>query len=189
MWIPFRKSKNAVKAAAQPRAEGGKFAAPPAIITARAVETESKNVSALAETLKQVQEISSMMTPEIEEGVAGYTSEWIPVIQTGMQLFAPVILKYSDSLMERFGFTANAETPLSAPSPGAPPSPLPSPNNAAQTPEPAAQASIATWISRAAKASPKMIKPFIPRLLEEVQRQGIEPEVFKKAVTNISKAI
>jgi len=113
------------------------------------------------------------MEPE-PNGLAAY----LPLIQGAMPYIAP----YIPGIMERLGISATSGVPPSE----APPSPSSGPAAAASST--AAGQGIIPWINRAAEASPKLIKPFIPKLLEEAERQGIDPVKFKQAIINISKA-
>jgi hypothetical protein len=179
MRFPWSKSKKAVKAAEQERDSSGKFAPPQVQTTVKAVEAEAKNVSALVETLKGVQELNDMMGGGIEEEAVGLGSEWIPLIQTGLQMFGPAITPYLPSILERFGFTA-------APSPPLPPA---SPSPTAQQPMQAAQEDALVWFKRAANTSPKLIKPALPAVYSEVEKRGMSKKEFKQGITNIYKAM
>lgn len=186
MRIPFFGKKTA-KNPVQPRNPDGTFGSP--VPTQLRQETAIKSAinefSFLGNAAQALQEINKLaqiqdnavqeraeaLAMDSQEGVS-IGNEWIPVIQQILPYVAP----YLPGLIQKYT--------------GVNPSPQesPLPNSPASEPKPAEDSDLITWITRASKASPKLIKPVIPTLEANLIERGIDPSEFKQAIINISRA-
>jgi hypothetical protein len=186
-------SKKAENAAAQQRDEYNRFA--PAqresaikvkevTDQAKQIETESKMFSGIAEGMTAIEQLVQARQKTIDEAIAaaledyepdGQKDSWAPIIQELVPLFKDYIMKMG----------ARSPTALSSPSPlppGDPPSPQPAPIDVMSYMKLAAQAHKVPGGMTALKAA-------LPTAFEEMEKQGVDPEVFKQATLNISKVL
>jgi len=191
MRIPFFQKKRPAPNSGLPRSSLGQFSAREPGRELKQAQADGQILNSqlsMVDTMfsfmdKFNDRIDSRVAAAMEEGIEpepNGLAAYLPLIQSAMPYIAP----YIPGIMERLGISATTGVPPSE----APPSPSSS-GPAAAASSTAAGQGIIPWINRAAEASPKLIKPFIPKLLEEAERQGIDPVKFKQAIINISKAI
>jgi len=195
MRLPWQKSKSAEKAAAQARTALGKFATPEregalkvreTLDQAKQIETETKMFSGIAEGMTAIEQLVQARQKSIDEaieaaledyepeGAAG--NEWLPLIQQ--------LIPYIPGIMNKFGINPNGGGSPSPPT--APPSPVADP--------PAPPVDLFKYINLAAEAhrvpgGMTALKVALPTAFEAMEKQGVDPEVFKQAVINISKVV
>ena len=109
----------------------------------------------------------------------GQLNSWLPVIQGLM----PAIQPYIPAIMERLGLSRSTEIAVEQ---GQAFSSSPAPQS-----HPASE-NLAKYITMAAKANGRLgkeaIRLAIPTMEKRLQESGIDPQEFKQAIINISKA-
>jgi len=199
MKFPFLSRKERIKPTVlertgQPIASDGRFGAiidvGKARETSKRIEQETSAISGTLSIMSEINKLIESQNSVIESKVASALEQydlsspepdgtaWIPLITKLADNIAP----YIPSLMQRFGVNPIPSSPMQPPEPS-PQTPLPEqPQNSAE------QEDILIWIKRASEASPKVIKPLIPMLNARLQQEKIDPQEFKKAIQNLSKA-
>jgi len=150
------------------------------------VENEIANFSAVGKVMEQMKGLGLLGGGEEESdaGILGELDGWQPVIMAVVPFIGP----YLPGLIEKY--TGVTPTPPQGSPPeghngGIPP-------QSAQEASPQAAAANMDFnqlITMAASSPPLAIKAFIPELNRRLEAQGIKPEIFKKALANINKAI
>jgi len=193
MRNPFKHAEKPVKPPVQPplpppvqlhslRQEDGKFVKAPDIAKQVNVETSaiSGTLGVLTEINKLIASQNELINSRVASILEGYAEPpepdgmgWAEILKQ----IAPYVAPYLPKLLEKYaGVTPSAPVEPNSPPP-------------AESPTPPPQEDIITYIRLASKASPIVIKPFIPKLLEEVEKKGINPKEFIQAIHNIDKAI
>lgn len=179
-----------------PRAPTGAFvpvAGPPAV--SKQLDGEYKNFSTLAQGMKEIEMLinerekarNAMLDGDMVEETIG--SEWAPTVNMALQIFGPSLAPYIPGIMEKLGIAPSAPLEEKAAEAGA--SPL---SGGVQTAPAEPPKDVSMYIKLAAQAhkSPggmKALKAALPTAYKEMEKAGMNPEEFKQACINISKAI
>jgi hypothetical protein len=201
MKLPWQKSKKAQIASTRERSDSGQFLSqnPPVVAankTFREVQAENQvlgtTISTMDSMMAFMNKFDELVERKVEsrlegleEGAGDPESGWLPILKE----LAPYIGPQLPGLIEKFtgipaGGSGNAGEQEGSPSPS-PPSPAPSPPSSTGSQE---SIDIAGWISTAAKLTPGLIKPFIPDIEKELEKRNMNPQEFKQAIINLSKA-
>jgi len=208
MRLPFRKNRNAEKAAAQARTARGTFATPEresavkvreVLDQAKQIETESQMFSGIAKGMTAIEELVQARQKTIDDAITlaledyepdGHGEDtWAPLIKELVPLFKDYIMK--------MGATGATLSPGALPSSHSPPSPRAPPPPTEGIPSPApiqTPIDVMSYMKLAAQAHKvpggmTALKAALPTAFSEMEKQGIDPEVFKQAALNISKVL
>lgn len=196
MRIPFISKKKAAPSAEQPRQYDGRFAVKEPDRLEKRVESEQKALSGTVEVMNSIYGImekqEAIMNAKVEAVLAsGYEPEGsesdglLAILVPVLEQLAPYAAPYIGPLLEKYAGVSPNHTSAVGMTPT-----IPSVSPAGSgSPPPAGGMDFKQLVAQAADSNPTLIKAAMPVINSKLKEQGIEPELFKQAILNLSKAV